>query len=78
MAGTKSSGRPGGNPEIKKYGFKTDRKHPLTESMSIKFDRPTKEALAAGKLPNWRDIAREAVAKALEEKEKEEENIQSA
>ncbi|MDJ0713878.1 MAG: hypothetical protein QNJ54_06630 [Prochloraceae cyanobacterium] len=77
MAGTKSSGRPGGNPNIKKHGFKTDRKYPLTENMTIRFDRPTKDALKAGKLPNWREIAREAVEKALAEVE-EEENLKSA
>ena len=73
-----AKGRPGGNPDLKNYQFKTDRKYPLTESMTIKFDRPTKEALTSGKLPNWREIAREAVAKALEEKEREQDNLQSA
>ena len=69
MPGTKSSGRPGGNPEIKKYGFKTNRKYPLTENESLKLDKPTKEKLKAGLLPNWRDIAREAIVKALAEVE---------
>ena len=31
MAGTKINGRPGGSPESKKYGFKTD--HPLKEKL---------------------------------------------
>ena len=70
-------GRPGGNPDLEKHQFKTERKYPLTESMTIKFDRPTKEALTSGKLPNWREIAREAIAKALEEKEREENNLKS-
>lgn len=72
-----AKGRPGGNPDLKKHQFKTERKYPLTESMTIKFDRPTKEALTSGKLPNWREIAREAVAKALAEQEREEDNLQS-
>ena len=72
-------GRPGGNPNIKDYGFKTDREHPLNQSMTLRLDEPTKKALKSGKLPNWQEIAREAIAKALEAKEKEEkENIQSA
>ena len=70
-------GRPGGNPNIKEHGFKTDREHPLNQSMTLRMDEPTKEALKAGKLPNWQKIAREAIAKALKEKEKEEENIKS-
>ncbi len=69
MPGTKSSGRPGGNPDIKKHGFKTSRKYPLTETESLKLDKPTKEKLKAGLLPNWRDIARDAIAKALAEAE---------
>ncbi len=67
-----AKGRPGGNPDLKNYQFKTERKHPLTETMTIKFDRPTKEALTSGKLPNWREIAREAIAKALQEIEEQE------
>ncbi len=60
-------GRPGGNPNIKEYGFKTDREHPLTEFAALRIDKPTKEALKAGKLPNWQKIAREAIEKALAE-----------
>ena len=69
MPGTRSSGRPGGNPNIKNHGFKTDRKYPLTENESLKLDKPTKDKLRAGLVPNWRDIARSAIAKAIAEAE---------
>ena len=65
-------GRPGGNPNIKDHGFKTDREHPLTEKVSFRVDEPTKEKLKAGKLPGWTKIAREAVEKALTEVEEQE------
>ncbi len=62
-------GRPGGNPNLKDYGFKSDREHPLTEKVSFRVDEPTKAKLKAGKLPGWTQIAREAVEKALAEAE---------
>ena len=73
-------GRPGGNPNIKDYGFKSDREHPLTHKINIRVDEPTKIALKAGKLPGWSQIAREAIEKALAEalREEEEKNIKSA
>jgi hypothetical protein len=67
-------GRPGGNPEITKYSFTTDREYPLVESMTLKMDAPTKAALKSGRLPHWQEIARVAIAKALAE----EENLKSA
>ena len=76
----KRKGRPGGNPDITKYSFKTDREHPLVEAMTLRMDAPTKAAIRAGKLPDWPTIAREAIAKALKEQEEQEDNnnIQSA
>lgn len=67
---------PNGNPNIKEYGFKTDRKYPLTKSVNIRVDEPTKEKLKAGKLPGWSKIAREAIEKALAEVEAEEKKTQ--
>jgi len=61
-------GRPGGNPNIKEYGFKTDRQHPLNKTMTLRMDEKTKDALQSGELPGWQEIAREAIAKALKEK----------
>ena len=60
---------PNGNPNIKQYGFKTDRQYPLTQSVNIRVDEPTKEKLKAGLLPGWSRIAREAIEKALAEVE---------
>ncbi len=75
-------GRPGGNPDIKEYGFKTDREHPLSKKITLRVDEPTREALKAGKLPNWSEIARSAIEKALaevEEKERQDkEDLKSA
>jgi len=75
-------GRPGGNPNIKDHGFKTDREYPLTQKVSFRVDEITKEKLKAGKLPGWTKIAREAVEKALAEAEeqerKAEQDLQSA
>ena len=72
--------RPGGNPEITKYSYKSNREHPLTCNVNIRIDEPTKMALKAGELPGWSAIAREAIEKALAEKraKEETENIKSA
>ncbi len=56
--------------------YTTDREHPLIYSLGFKVDKPTKEAIKSGKLPNWRDICREAIEKALAEEE--EKNLKSA
>ena len=32
-----------GNPDIKNYGFKTDREEPLTEKMNIRMTKTMKE-----------------------------------
>ena len=73
---------PNGNPQIKEYGFKSDREHPLTKRISLRVDEPTKEKLKAGLVPGWSQIAREAIEKAIAEAEAkqklEEENLQSA
>ena len=72
MPGTKSSGRPGGNPDIAKHGFKTDRKEALTAQMNV---RVAPSMLAkVKKKKNWNEFVRQAIAKALEE----EENFKSA
>ena len=71
-------GRPGGNPNIKDHGFKTDRKYPLTHQTTFRIDEPTKEALKAGKIPNWQEVCRQALEKALAEIEEEEKNLKSA
>ena len=67
-----AQGRPGGNPNIADYGFKSDRRYPLTKTVNFRVDEPTKEALKNGKLPGWTKIARAAVEFALAQIEEEE------
>ena len=62
--GTKTSGRPGGNPDIKKYGFKTDRDEPLRERLQIRVPTSMKNRLK--ELDNWQEFVREAIAEKLE------------
>jgi hypothetical protein len=65
MAGTKFSGRPGGNPELKNYEFKTDRPEPLREKLQLRVSASMKEQLQSR--DNWQELVREAIAKSLEE-----------
>ena len=58
---------PKGNPNIKKYGFKTDRPEPLTAKLSM---RVTDSMLTKLKeKENWQEFVRETLTKALQEKE---------
>jgi hypothetical protein len=63
MAGTKASGRPGGNPDIKEYGFKTTRKEPLSEQVNIRLGKSMSTKLKA--LDNWQEIVRKAIEEKL-------------
>ena len=55
---------PKGNPDIKKYGFKTDRAEPLTAKLSM---RVTDSMLAQLKeRENWQELVREAIAEKLQ------------
>ncbi|MEN9871610.1 MAG: hypothetical protein RLZZ171_2602 [Cyanobacteriota bacterium] len=63
MPGTKTSGRPGGNPDIKKYGFKSDREEPLVESISIRISASMKSQLKQQE--KWREFVRQAIAEKL-------------
>lgn len=65
MPGTKTSGRPGGNPDIAKYGFKTNRPEPLRESLQLRVSASMKEKLKNRE--NWQEFVRNAIEKALEE-----------
>ena len=64
MPGTQSSGRPGGNPDIKKYGFKTDRAEPLRERVQIRIPTSMKKKLQEQE--NWQEFVRQAIAEKLE------------
>jgi hypothetical protein len=64
MPGTKASGRPGGNPEIKKYGFKTNRDEPLRERVQIRVPASMKKKLQEKE--NWQELVRQALSQILE------------
>ncbi len=64
MPGTQSSGRPGGNPDIKKYGFKTDRAEPLRERVQIRIPTSMKKKLQEQE--NWQEFVRQAIAEKLQ------------
>ena len=66
MPGTKSSGRPGGNPELKKYQFITDRDEPLTAKLSMRVAPSMLEELK--KRENWQELVRQAIAAELKKK----------
>ena len=65
MPGTKNSGRPGGNPDLIKYAFKTDRDEPLREKVNLRVSKSMLEKLKEKE--NWHEFIRQAIARALEE-----------
>ncbi|BAU67555.1 hypothetical protein STA3757_49770 (plasmid) [Stanieria sp. NIES-3757] len=64
MPGTKASGRPGGNPDLKKYCFTTDRNEPLRERLQIRVSASMKKELEAR--DNWQEFVRIAIAEKLQ------------
>ncbi|MGB5595479.1 MAG: hypothetical protein WBM62_15780 [Crocosphaera sp.] len=65
--GGKASGRPGGNPDIKEYGFKQkyDRwDEPCTAKMTLRL--PPSMYAELKELPHWQEKVREAIAAELE------------
>ena len=63
MPGTKSSGRPGGNPDIKKYGFRTDRDEPLRSRLQLRVPDSMKQQL--DQQDNWQEFVRQAIYEKL-------------
>ena len=61
--------RPGGNPDLKAYQYKTDRKEPLTAQLVVKTTHSMLERLKSQE--NWQKLVREAIAEKLEELEQE-------
>lgn len=63
-----AKGRPGGNPDITKYGFKQqhDWDEPCSEKMTLRLPASMKAAIKAGEIENWQEVARKAIAKELE------------
>ncbi|WP_180977077.1 hypothetical protein [Fischerella thermalis] len=65
MAGTLSSGRPGGNPELEKYQFKAKGNEPLTKLISLRVTDSTMEFLKTlGK--DYPEFVRQAIAEKME------------
>lgn len=61
--GNKNSGRPGGNPDIKNFGFKTEREEPLLEKLQLRISASMKEEIKSK--DNWQELVRLAIAKEL-------------
>jgi hypothetical protein len=73
--------RPGGNPELKKYQFKQkyDWDEPCNEKMTIRLPSSLKQAIKAGLIEDWQEVARRAIAAELEkEKKKQKKNLRIA
>lgn len=58
-----------------KTRYTTNRNEPLTSSLSMKISASMKQRLKEQE--NWQELVREAIAKALEEKESQEDDLQS-
>jgi hypothetical protein len=60
--------RPGGNPNLKEYQFKQkhDWDEPCIEKMTLKMPSSLKQAIKAGLIENWQEIARRAIAAELD------------
>jgi hypothetical protein len=52
-------GRPGGNPDLKKYGFKTDKPVPCYAQISLRITQEQKDKLYA--IPGWTDLLRQKI-----------------
>jgi L-lysine 2,3-aminomutase len=55
---------PKGNPNIKEYGFKTDREESLTAKLSMRVTPSMLNELR--KKDNWQELVRQAIAEKLE------------
>jgi hypothetical protein len=59
MAGTKPSGRPGGNPDLEKHQFTTDKPEACTGKLDLRVAPTDLEKLKA--IDGWRDILRDKI-----------------
>ena len=59
--------RPGGNPDLIKYQFTTERSEGLSEQVTIRVGKTMKQLLIEKRIPNWQEVCRQALAKALKE-----------
>lgn len=58
-----------GNPDIKNYGFSTDRPEPLTAKLTVRLPQSMMDELKA--LDNYPEFVRQAIQKALHEQNKQ-------
>lgn len=56
--------RPGGNPDLEKYRFQTNREEPLTEKITLRIS--TRMAGQIEQIENYREFVRQAIAEKLE------------
>lgn len=59
MAGTKSSGRPGGNPDLVKYQFEAGQAESHTHLLALRITASDYEKIKA--LPDWQDKVRQSI-----------------
>jgi hypothetical protein len=65
MAGTVASGRPGGNPDLKKFQFSTDNEESNTALLGVRIAPSQLEKLKA--IKGWQDILRAKIKEILAE-----------
>lgn len=58
--------RPGGNPELSKYQFTTERDEPLTQKFTLRVTDSMLEQLRSLDT-NWREFVREAISDKLKQ-----------
>jgi hypothetical protein len=56
-------GRPGGNPNLEKHKFTTDRPEALLKQMQLRIPESMWKELQA--LPDWREFVRNAISEKL-------------
>jgi hypothetical protein len=63
--GSQASGRPGGNPDLEQYQFKTDKDEPCTAKLTLRIAPSDFEKLKT--LDNWQEKTRQAIKKLIAE-----------
>ena len=59
MAGTQTSGRPGGNPELKEHQFSTEKPESCTAKLTLRLAPSDYEKLKT--IDNWQEKTRQAI-----------------
>jgi hypothetical protein len=63
--GSQASGRPGGNPDLEKYQFKTDKDEPCSAKLTLRIAPSDFEKLKT--LYNWQEKTRQAIKNLIAE-----------